>query len=101
MLNAVVRNEMAGNPDPRLANLGRQVVSETVKDFRCAPPRRIVVPRPLAGEAGFDILPFFLRDPQFAELLSHYRPISRNSFETYELNFPLAPVSAGACARDD
>ena len=94
MLNAVIRNEMAGNPDPRLASLGRQVVSETVEDFRCAPPRRIVVPRPLAGQAGFDVLPFFLRDPQFADLLSHYRPISRNSFETYELAFPHASATS-------
>jgi hypothetical protein len=102
MLNAVVRNEMAGSPNARLTNLGRQVVSETVRDFSCDPPRRIIVPRPRPGEAGFDILPFFLRDPKFAAFLSHYRPISRTSLETYERSTPLAgnspAKSDGSCA---
>jgi hypothetical protein len=95
MLNAVVRNEMAGNPNPRLSALGRQVVADTVQDYSCTPPRRIIVPRPRPGEDGFDILPFFLRDARFAELLSHYRVIGRTSFEVYELNSPLRPRASG------
>ena len=98
MLNAVVRNERAGNPDPRLTALGREVVSETVKDFTCAPPRRIIVARPRPGEDGFDILLFFQRDPEFAQLLSHYRVRSRTSLETYELVSP-PPAPAGPCRR--
>jgi hypothetical protein len=91
MVNAIVRNEALGSPDPRLAALGRQIVTETVEDFRCAPPRRIIVWRPPPGQQGFDILSFFLRDPEFAELLSHYRVRSRTGLETYEQVSPLQP----------
>jgi hypothetical protein len=96
MLSAVVRNEELGAADPRLSALGRRVVSETVTDFRCTPPRRIIVARPLPGEHWFDILPFFLRDPEFAALLSHYEVRSRTSVETYELASPLEPPGS-AC----
>jgi len=96
MLNAVVRNEAARNRNPRLSALGRQVVSDTVQDFACVPPRRIIVARPRPGDKGFDILPFFLRDPGFAELLSHYRVRSRTSLEAYELVSPLKRP-AGPC----
>jgi len=90
-MNAIIRNEANGSPDPRLTALGRQIVSETVDDFRCAPPARIIVWRPRPGQQAFDILPFFLRDPDFAELLSHYRARSRTSLETYEQVSPLPP----------
>ena len=90
MLPSVVRNEALGSPNPRLTALGRQVVAETVHDFTCAPPRRIIVSRPRLGEGGFDILPFFLRDPQFTALLSHYRSIGRTTFDVYELASPLS-----------
>ena len=88
MLPAIVRNEALGSPDPRLTALGRRVVAETVHDFTCSPPRRIILSRPHPGESGFDILPFFQRDPRFVELLSHYRVVSRTTFETYELSDP-------------
>ena len=92
-------SELLGHPDPRLDALGRQIVSETVLDFACAPPRRIIVVRPLNNDRStFDILPFFLRDARFAALLSHYRVRSRTSFETYELTSPL-PAPAAACRR--
>jgi hypothetical protein len=95
MLHAVVGTELAGRRDPRLAKLGRTVVSQTVDDFRCVPPKWIIIARPRAGEPGFDILPFFLRDPEFARLLSHYRVRSRTSLETYELSSPLSrPTTA-------
>jgi hypothetical protein len=97
MLMAVTANEERGNPDPRLTTLGRTIVSETVADFRCIPPRRIIVARPRDGEGGFDILPFFLRDPAFAALLSHYRVRSRTTFETYELNSPLPAPARSTC----
>jgi len=91
MLGAIVRNEQQGNPDPRLTALGRQIVSETVQDFACAPPTRIIVSRPQPGQAGYDIMTFFMRDPRFVEMLSHYRVRSRTSFETYERVSSLAP----------
>ena len=96
MMRAVVN----GAADPRLAALGRAVVRQTVFDFRCAPPRRIVVarPTPAAAKAGeFDILRFFMRDPEFAELLGHYRPVRRTSVEVFDQVSPLAP--ARACLR--
>jgi hypothetical protein len=98
MLNAIVTNERRGSPDLQLSALGRQITAETVKDFTCTPPKRIIVSRPRPGEGGFDILPFFLRDPQFTALLSHYKVRSRTSFETYELASPL-PRPTGACRR--
>jgi len=98
MLNAVVRNERRGNPDPRLTALGRKVVSETVDDFACAPPQRIIVARLRPGEDGFDILPFFQRDPGFTALLAHYRVRSRTSLETYELA-SLLPHPTGPCRQ--
>jgi hypothetical protein len=91
MMRAIIRNELAGSPDPRLTDLGRRIVNETVSDFTCTPPRRIFVSRPRPGEDGFDILPFFLRDPHFGELLSHYRVLSRTSLETYQVATPLHP----------
>ena len=67
-------------------------------DFRCTPPQRIVAERPRPGSKhGFDIIAFYARDPQFAELLSHYRVRSRTSLETYELASPWAPPTASAC----
>ena len=99
MLGAVVGDEQLGGHNGRLGALGRQIVAETVADFRCAPPERIIVARPPPGEFGFDILPFFLRDPKFAALLAHYRVKSRNSLETYELASPLRP-DPRSCTSD-
>lgn len=96
MMPAVVANERLGNPNVRLTKLGQRVVSETTQDFLCIPPKRIIVFRPQAGDASFDILPFFLRDRQFANLLSKYHVRSRTSLETYEMVSPLGPV-AGLC----
>lgn len=92
MLRAVVRNESAPVSDPRLSSLGRLVVRQTVEDFQCLPPRRIIVARPAPESArtgAFDILTFFLRDPQFAQLLAHYRPKDRTSVEVFERVTPL------------
>ncbi len=94
MMRAVVDNEAAARPDPRLSAFGRLVVRQTVQDFRCLPPERIIVARPspaAAKDGAFDILAFFLRDPQFAQLLSRYRPVSRTSVEAFTLVSPLEP----------
>ena len=94
MMNAIIRNERLANPDPRLTALGRQVATETVEDFRCMPPKRIIVWRPRPGQHAFDILPFFQLDPEFVELLSHYRVRGRTSLETYEQVSPLSPPTS-------
>lgn len=95
MMDAIIQNEAAEKPDARLTALGRQIVSDTVSDFTCVPPQRIIVTRPRPGESSFDILPFFLRDRRFASLLSHYRVTSRSSLETYQLVRPFALASSG------
>jgi len=98
MMQAVVANELRGGADPRLTDLGRRVVMETVQDFECTPPRRIIVKRPPPGVAGqFDILSFFRRDPRFASLLAHFRPVERTSVEVFELESPLD--RAPSCPR--
>lgn len=89
MMRAIVLNEQRRNPDPRLSALGRAVVSQTIDDFTCVPPKRIIVSRPRPGEREFDILPFFERDPRFLDLMNHYRQHSRTTFETYDLVSPL------------
>jgi hypothetical protein len=100
MLSAVYASEARRKPDPRLESLGREIVRETATDFRCLPPRRIIVARPTRGtwtEHTVDILPFFMRDPAFADLLAHYRPLGRTTFDVYELSRPLAPLPAAQC----
>lgn len=91
MLSAVARNEALGRPDPRLTALGARVVRDTVADYRCMPPRRIVFPRVAPDSGDFDVLRFFLRDPQFAALLSQYRPVQRTSLTVFERVSPLSP----------
>jgi hypothetical protein len=91
MMNAIIHNENRGSPNRRLTALGKQIVSQAVDDFRCTPPRRIIVWRPLPGQPQFDILPFFLRDPSFAELLSHYRETGRTNLETFDRISALPP----------
>ncbi len=98
MMSAIVANERRSDPDPRLSKLGRQIVADTVADFRCAPPARIIVARPPAGQPGFDILPFFLRNDEFAEFLDHYRIRSRTGLETYERSSRI-PAATKQCRR--
>src|SRR3954451_2637627 len=98
MLSAVARNEALGSPDPRLTSLGARVVHDTVVDYRCMPPRRIIFPRPAPGSDDFDVLPFFLRDAEFAALLSHYRLLERTTVYVYEIASPLPKPSAGSGA---
>lgn len=100
MVIAVNANEARGRQNPSVSAAWAKVVRETVQDFRCIPPARIIVARPLPGDtANFDILPMFTRDPAFAELLAHYRPLSRTTFDTYELARPLAPMRASRCRQ--
>ena len=91
MLRAVAANELKQRPDPRLAALGRSVVEQTIVDFRCIGPKRIIFVH-LANRSAdsLDLPAFFRRDPQFAQLMSHYRRINPPSpVEVYELSTPL------------
>jgi hypothetical protein len=97
MMNAVVDNELRGNPDPRIAAFGRQVVADTATDFRCEPPKRIIAEAPRIRRRSFNILAFYERNPDFTELLSYYRLRSRTTVETYELAVPWPPPAPSRC----
>lgn len=99
MLRAVVTNELQGQRNNRLTELGRRVVTETVLDFRCVPPRRIIVARPRVGEDGFDILPFFYRNAEFAALMAHYKRLGRTTLDVYELAAPFASLPSRLCRK--
>ncbi len=93
MLRAILQGERNPVPDPKLEKLRVDVIHQTVVDFRCIAPRRIIVARPPQNSTDsteFDILPFFLNDPEFAAMFAHYRPIKRGeTLETYNLVIPL------------
>jgi hypothetical protein len=99
MMQAVVENELHGDSDPRISAFGREVVANTVTDYRCRPPKRILAQRPPPAVRGFDMIAFYSRNAAFVELLSHYRVRSRNSLETYELESPWTPPPASSCGH--
>jgi len=100
MMQAVVTNQHHRDPDPRVVELGRRVVRDTVADLECTPPRRILIERPTAEalrRGEFDLFPFLMRDPRFAELMGHYRRIGRTSVDLFERASPLPhPASCPA-----
>ncbi len=103
ILAAVDANSQGAN-NPQIVALGQSVVRETVLDFRCLPPQRIVfAPRhqpQRAMSASEDPLGYFLRDRHFAQLLSHYRRMDRpGNFDAYQLVQPFRPLPATACRR--
>ena len=63
MMQAVINNELQGGLDEKAANLGRKIVSETVADFTCTPPLRIILSRSPGGRGGIRILFLFLARP--------------------------------------
>jgi hypothetical protein len=76
--------------DPAVNALGRRVVAETVQDYLCLPPRRIVFVRPMIGaaspNAAGDPLTFFRHDPAFGHLLGHYRKTRQSGiFEAWDI----------------
>jgi hypothetical protein len=95
--------DRAAGRDPAVAAFGRRIVEETVRDYRCMPPRRIVFARPAIGAPGpnaaGDPFTFFQRDPAFARLLDHYRRTRRSGiFEAWDRVDPPGPRPAG-CRR--
>lgn len=103
MIRAILRNERRQHPDPKLQQLRGDIARQTVIDFECTPPRRIVVARPSPNgptKGDFDILPFFLKDPDFAAMFGHYRPVARGeTLELYDLSIPFADRPAPLCRR--
>jgi hypothetical protein len=89
--------------DPLVRNVAARAVRETALDYRCLPPKVIVFTRfdrrKTAGVAA-DPYPFFMKDPAFADVLSHYR-LSRSYgiFDVYRPATPLPPVERRLCRR--
>jgi hypothetical protein len=103
MLAAIDANT-AGAKDPRVEEFGRQVVRQTVIDYRCLPPERIVFVRADASgnatAAAADPLKFFLRDPEFANLMRHYtRWKHQGIFDAYRLTTPIGRLPGSSCRR--
>ena len=92
MLRAVSDNERAARPDQSVRQLGQQVISNTLVDFRCFPPRRIIAVR------GGPLL-YFMRDQAFAEFMSHYRLVDRTTLDVFELRSPLRRLASRDCIR--
>ena len=87
-----------------LAALGQRVIRETAFDYRCLPPKVIVFTRPGRDMADApptaDPLRYFLRVPEFADVLSHYRLWRSSAFyDAYRQVSPLAPVDRTLCRR--
>jgi hypothetical protein len=99
MLSAVARNEALGSHDPRLTELGASVVRNTIADYRCLPPHRIIWSTVPPGSGNFDLLAYFRRDPQFAELLSHYRLVRQRSVLVFDQVSPLSPPGRNCIRR--
>lgn len=81
--------DRAAGRNPAVDALGRRVVGETVRDYLCLPPRRIVFARPMTGTPGpnaaGDPFTYFRRDPAFARLLGHYRMVRQSGiFEAWD-----------------
>jgi len=102
MLATIGKDEADGSPDPALQRLGREVVHNTVEDMRCNPPQLIfseVEPtqRDLR-KLGFRLLDFFGRDPEFVEVMQHYRLVaSTHVYRLYQLERPYGAKPGDDC----
>ena len=99
---AAVDANAVGNHDPRIDALGRKVVRETVLDYHCAPPKRIIFAPGRASStvtaASDNPLGYFLRDPQFVGLLKHYKRLDRpGNFDAFDLISRPSPMPAALC----
>jgi hypothetical protein len=95
--------DRAGGRSPALDALGRRIVAETVQDYLCLPPRRIIFVRPQIDASGpnaaGDPLTYFDRDPGFTRLLGQYRKTMQSGiFEAWDRTGTPGPRPA-LCRR--
>jgi hypothetical protein len=103
MFPAIAANA-AGAHDPRIDRFAAEVIRETVIDYRCLPPKRIIFIRPLISVRKAspvdDPLAFFLQSADFAQLLGHYRHWQKGGiYDAYQLVTPLPPLPRQYCRR--
>ena len=95
ILSAVARDH---GHTPQLATLGQQTVAESVQDFRCDQPTRIIFSRSL--EQGRTVRSWFDPNPDFNELMKHYKLIDKYLiFDIYQKKDPYPKPPATACRR--
>ena len=84
---------------------GRTVVSQTAFDYRCNPPKVVVFVRfdhirPFDHRIVINPSGYFLRNPEFAAVMSHYRLWrSGRIYDAYVPSSPLPPVDRRLCGR--
>jgi hypothetical protein len=87
--------------DPLVRNAAVQAVRQTALDYRCLPPKVIVFTRfdrRKTASAAADPYPFFMRDPAFADVLSHYRlSQSYGIVDAYRLAEAMPPIDRRLC----
>ncbi|KQS04626.1 hypothetical protein ASG11_10500 [Sphingomonas sp. Leaf357] len=101
---AAVDANMQGKKDPRIAALGRNVVAEAVRDYRCLPPKRIIFSPGKAARgvisASDNPLGYFNHDPDFMRLIQNYRRLELpGHFDAFQLVRPLNPLRDARCPR--
>lgn len=88
--------------DARVRQFAYQAIRDTALDYRCLPPKVIVFTRFHARSRNVptvdDPYPFFMADPAFAAVMSHYRLWKKYGiFEAYHQVTPIAPVDPSNC----
>ena len=88
--------------DPVVQRVARQAVRDTVLDYRCLPPKIIVFTRFDRRRRRVQVVDdpyrYFMRDPEFAALLGHYRLSKQyGMFDVYRQVTPLAPPDPRTC----
>jgi len=102
MMPAIAFSERKGDASDAMLRLDRLTVQQTVEDFTCHPPARILVERHplnrLLADIRFDYVAHFSRDPAFARLMRSYRPAPGNeAYIRYDRVAPLPPLTGLHC----
>ncbi|MFZ1743023.1 MAG: GtrA family protein [Pontixanthobacter sp.] len=100
-LPAIIKSDPQDKDYDQLQRLGGQIVRETINDFLCHVPQRIIVRRsPSGGGAdGHVYSEMFLNDPEFSKLMSNYeRVLVTTNFASYDRK-PNTHFRAGTGCR--
>lgn len=83
---------------PAITELGQKSVRETAQDYSCIRPVRIIFDEHHRGD--FDLEAYFLAQPSFARLMTHYSRIGRyRQLDIFQRVSPFPTPPADACRR--
>lgn len=90
--------------DPAVRDLVKRAIRETALDYRCLPPRLILFRRlsrsPENHSVAKDPYALFASDPDFADVLSHYRLWRVGpTYDAWTQASPLPGMDAARCRR--